>query len=130
MFDFLHNALGAIWEILLDVPMPWRAGLLIWITIIGGYQVTRRLLTLLLLPEFWVTNRMRCWGLRPLPGTYAFDNLIEWSIKIFRVMAWLALLVVILGIVAWYAQPYLEDATITQYIDQGIFLVLLRFYHY
>ena len=120
MLNFLQDAIAATWEILLAVPMPWRAGLLVSIAAIGGYQVVRRLLILLLLPEFWITNRLRCWGHRPLPGTYAFDDLVEWSIKILRAFAWLALLALILGLTAWYARPSLEDTALAQYIDQGI----------
>ena len=70
MIRLLQGAIRAIWQIMLLMPMPWRAALTIGVTIILGYQVIRRLLPLFLLPEFWITSLLRRLGLRPLPGTY------------------------------------------------------------
>jgi len=120
MLDFLQDAVRAIWEILLAVPMPWRASLILCVAAVVGHQVGRRLLIFLLLPEFWVTNRLRRWGLRPLPGTYAFDSFVEWSIRILRTLAWISVLLIILGIVAWYAQPFLEGTAFARYVDKGV----------
>ena len=120
MLNFLRDLLRAMWRVVLVVPMPWRAELITWITVLVGYQVIYRILVLSLLPEFWITNRLRHWKLKSLPGTYAFDSLIEWSIEIFRVLRWVAFLVAVLGIIAWYLQPLLEDATFTQYMNQLI----------
>lgn len=120
MLNLLRELLKAIWRILLVVPMPWRAEIIIWATVLVGYQLAYRFCVLLLLPEFWLTNRLRLWRLKPLPGTYAFDSIVESSIKISRVLRWIMLLIAILGLVAWYSQPFLEDTTLTRYINQVI----------
>lgn len=100
--------------------MPWRAGLAIGVVIISGYQVIRRLLPLLLLPEFWITSRLRRWGLRPLPGTYAFGDFITLMIKASRWLAWGAVMVVGVGIITWYAPPSVGNTTLALYIDQSV----------
>lgn len=120
MLSFLRNAIIVVWTFLLTVPMPWRVGLIALIAIIVGYYVLSRVLVLLLLPEFWITNRLRRWRLRPLPGTYAFDRLVEILIRILRVSVWLVLLLSILFVTAWHARPNLEDTILARWIDQSI----------
>ena len=120
MPKLLQDAIKAIWEILLVVPLPWRAASVIGLVIIIGYRVIRRLLPLFLLPEFWITSRLRRWGLRPLPGTYAFGDLIGWIIRVCRWLAWVGVIVVGVGIIAWYGRPSVEGTTLAQHIDQGI----------
>ena len=116
----LQDAIRAIWGVLLLVPMPWRAGFVIGIVAIGGYQALRRLLPLLLLPEFWITNQLRRLGRRPLPGTYAFGDFIGWTIKASRWMVWAGVMVAGAGITSWYVRPSLEDTTLARYIDQSV----------
>ena len=117
--NLLRDLLRIIWGGLLIIPMPWRAEIVIWTVALVGYQLLYRFSVLLLLPEFWLTNRMRLWGLKPLPGTYVFGNIVESSVKIYRVLRWMMLLTAVLGLVAWYSAPFLEDATLTRYIDQA-----------
>ena len=118
--NLLRELLGIIWGELLIIPMPWRAEIVIWIVILVGYHFLYRLSILLLLPEFWLTNRMRLWGLKPLPGTYAFGYIIELSVKIYRVLRWVMLLTSILGLVAWYSAPFLKDTTLVRYIHLAV----------
>jgi hypothetical protein len=120
MSRVLQDAIRAIWGVLLLVPMPWRTGLAIGIVTIGGYQILRRLLPLLLIPEFWITSQMRRLGHRPLPGTYAFGDFIGWAIKASRWLAWVAIIGVGAGIIAWYARPSMGDTTLAAYVDQGV----------
>ena len=120
MARLLQDAIRAILGVLLLVPMPWRAGLVIGIVALGSYQVLRRLLSLFLLPEFWITSQLRRRGRRPLPGTYAFDDSIGWAIKASRWLALGAMIVVGAGIIAWYARPSIRDTTLALYIDQGV----------
>ena len=102
------------------MPIPGRAGLVIGLVIISGYQAVRRLLLLLLLPEFWITSQLRRWGRRPLPGAYAFGDFIGWTIKASRWLMWGAVVVVSVGIITWYTRPSIGDTTLTLYIDRGI----------
>ena len=118
MPDLLKDSLGVVWRILLAIPMPWRAGMITWVVALVGYQVVYLLLILLLFPEFLLTNRLRRWKLRPFPGTYIFDDVIGWAIRLFNVLKWALLVASVLGIIGWYIRPFLTDATSVQYIDQ------------
>jgi hypothetical protein len=120
MFNSLKNLLSSVWEILLVIPMPWRAIVISLILIWIGHQIFYRFLLLMLLPEFWITNQMRIWNLKPLPGTYIFDRFIEYAIKIISILRSAFFIAVILGIVTWYARPYLEGEAIVEYIDNAI----------
>jgi hypothetical protein len=120
MLRLLHRFTATVWEILLVVPMPWRAAAVLWLATVASYHLGHRFLALLLLPEFWITNLLRRWGWRPLPGTYAFGRAVEWSIRILRASVWLALVIPISGIVAWYVRPLLEDTALAHHIDQGV----------
>jgi hypothetical protein len=117
--DFLRNILSVITDFILAIPMPWRAGLFFFIFAFLGYQVLRRLLVLLLLPEYWITSLMRRLKLHPLPGTLFFDDVIGWLIKTSRWTVWIALLVAIIGVVAWYQRPYIESPTIARYVEKS-----------
>jgi len=120
MIRLFQDAIRAIWQILLLVPMPWRAALTIGATIVLGYQIVRRLLPLSLLPEFWITSQLRRLGSRPLPGTYAFGEFIGWAIQASRWLAWGGVMVAGIGIIAWYARPSMDDTMLAGYVDQGI----------
>ena len=120
MLDLLRELLSAIWRVLLVVPMPWRAEIAIWAAVLVGYQIIYRFLSLLLLPEFWLTNRLRLWRLKPLPGTYVFDSLIELGIRISRLLRWVVLLIACFGLIGWYLQQSVEDATLAECISQMI----------
>jgi hypothetical protein len=98
-----------IWKFLLNIPMPWRAELIIWSVAIMGNRLVYHLLRLLLLPEFLITNRLRRWNLKPLPGTYAFGSLIEWSIRILRISTVIVIFTAILGVIGWYIYPYVKE---------------------
>ena len=120
MLNILQELLRAIWRILLVIPMPWRAAIITLAAIIIGYQFFYRFSILLLLPEFWITNRLRLWKLKPLPGTYIYDDMIELSIKIYRVLRSILIVVAIVGLIAWYSQEYVEDMVLARYITQMI----------
>lgn len=120
MLNLLQELIRAIWRILLVVPMPWRAGIITLAAIIIAYWLLYYFSVLLLLPEFWITNRQRLWKLKPLPGTYVYDGMIELSIIMSRVLLWILIVVTIVGLVAWYSQEYVEDVALARYIAQMI----------
>jgi hypothetical protein len=120
MLNLLHEFFRAIGKVLLVVPMPWRADIIILASVLVGYQLLYHFSVLLLLPEFWLTNQLRLSGRKPLPGTYMFNSIIELSIKSYRVLRWVMLLVAVLALVARYSLQFVEDATLTQYINQMI----------
>lgn len=114
------NFIKAIWELALPLPTPWRFVLLVGGGVIIAYQLVRRILPLALWPEFLITDRLRRFGLRPLPGTYVFGDLIVWLLKNLRRLTKVALWLVALSFCAWYARPYVADTAFAQYIDKGI----------
>lgn len=92
----LRDTIRAFWEILLLVPMPWRAGLvilvamillrwLVWRSFPWLIERLARLLlllvegiaSLLLLPEYLITKQLRQGGRQPLPGTYAIGDTLQ-----------------------------------------------------
>ncbi len=120
MPDFLGSVLASLSRLLLAIPMPWRAALTTAALALVVYGIVYGILTLSLSLEFQLTNRLRRWNLRPLPGTYIFDDIVEWTIRLFNVLKWMLLVVSVLGVVAWYARLMLPDAFYMQYIDQFI----------
>lgn len=151
MSEMLQEAIKGIWEILVQIPMPWRTVLAILIIVIIFYwPVWRSFLwlvkklgslllfffesvaSILLLPEYWVTKQLRRVGLRPLPGTYLFGDLLQSTItlihsgtiklaeKQWHLPKWLALLIIIAPMLLWYVRPVLDETTVASYIDQGI----------
>jgi hypothetical protein len=96
MPPLLRGTIRAICEILVLMPMPWRAGLVILAAIIILYWLVLRLFpwliekpirfllflsegvaSLLLLPEYWTTSWLRRSGRQPLLGTYAFGDMLQ-----------------------------------------------------
>jgi hypothetical protein len=120
MPDFLELMLGSLSKLLLAIPMPWRAALTTAALALVVYGIVYGILTLSLSLEFQLTNRLRRWNLRPVPGTYIFDDIVEWTIRLFSVLKWMLLIISMLGVIAWYARPRLPDAVYVQYIDQFI----------
>ena len=158
MIKLLQDAIRAIFEIALLVPMPWRVGLVILTAVLLLYLLVWRLLpwlierlsqlflflsegiaALLLWPEYLTTNKLRQFGHRPLPGTYAFGDMLQGIVRLIhagatrltdflerqrRISKWgviLAVLIVAVLIPLWYMQPLLDE-TVAVYIDQGIAL--------
>ena len=152
----LQDAIRAICEISLLVPMPWRAGLVILVAVLLLYWLVWRLLpwlieklahlllfsvegiaSLLLLPEYLITKKLRQGGRQPLPGAYGFGDILQWIVgfihagttkltdvleRHWRLSKWWVILVVLIVaalISLWYVQP-LFDETVAAYIDQGI----------
>lgn len=96
LFHFMENALRVLWEIVLPVPMPWRASLIIVTIILFLYHVGWRFLSwsieklsyiilfviegvasLILLPEYWLTKWLRQHNHSPLPGTYILGDILQ-----------------------------------------------------
>jgi hypothetical protein len=119
MIDFFKDAFRIIVDFILAIPMPWRAGIFLIVFGYLGYQIGRRLLVLLLLPEYWVTSLMRSLNRRPLPGTLLFDSLVGWLIKVSRWAVWLAVILALASVIAWYQRPNIESSTLARYIDEG-----------
>jgi hypothetical protein len=120
MIDLLKDIIGIVTDLLFEIPMPWRAGVFVVVFAFLSYQILRRLLVLLLLPEFWITTLMRRLGLHSLPGTFHFDSLLGWLIKASRWTVWIAVIIAIMSIVAWYQRPYIESQRLANYIDEGL----------
>lgn len=156
MPELLQDAIRVFWEIMLLVSMPWRASLIIFVAILFLYHVGWRLLTwlverlsrfllflvestvsLLLLPEYWITKQLREHGRKPLPGSYTVGDILQGIVssihdgttmlaevrKRWRLRKrWvLVLIVVAIPISLWYVRPYLEHTTAAaRYIDQGV----------
>lgn len=118
----LQAAIRAVWGILLVVPMPWRAAIVLELGIIGGYQLILHVLSLSLLPEFWITNRLRQLGFQPLPGTHTFGSFVVGAINASRRLALVATVIVGLGVCIWFIRPLLGDTIPGLYVDHGIAL--------
>lgn len=158
MFKPLQDALRAIWEILLLVAMPWRAGLVILVAVLLLYWLVWRLfpwlleklfrlllflvegtVSLFLLPEYLITKQLRQRGRRPLPGTYAFGDILQGIVSVFHggatgladflkkrwrlskrwVFLWVALIAVA-SILLWYVRPFLDETVAATHIDRGV----------
>jgi LysM repeat protein len=152
----LQDAIRAICEISLLVPMPWRAGLVILVAVLLLYWLVWRLLpwlieklahlllfsvegiaSLLLLPEYLITKKLRQGGRQPLPGAYGFGGILQWIVglihagttkltdvleKQWRLSRWWAVLVVLIVAtltLLWYVRPFLNETVAATYIDQG-----------
>ncbi len=96
MLKPLFDLLSAAWEILLRVPMPWRAGIVVLVVFTIGYWLiwragpwllanfaklslllVRGLVSSLLLIEYAINRPRRQRGVSPIAGTFAFDSVIE-----------------------------------------------------
>lgn len=96
MLKPIFDLISAVWEILLRVPMPWRAGIVVLVVFTIGYWLiwragpwllanfaklllllVRGLVSSLLLVEYAINRPRRQRGLGPVAGTFAFDNVIE-----------------------------------------------------
>ncbi len=126
MLDFFggiaESLVAFFWGLLLPIPMPWRAAIVLAMFFVGSYQLAYRLLALVLLPEFWITNQLRRWGYQPVPGTQEIDDLIISLIKLLR---WLALLGTIFAsvcVIVWYMRTYFEKTIVATYIERAIYL--------
>jgi len=154
MLKPLQDTIRIVWEILLLVSMPWRAGLiilvavillrwLVWRSLPWLIEKLARLLlflvegiaSLLLLPEYWITKRLRQSGRQLLPGSYAFGDILQGivglihagttklgdaSAKQWRLpKRWVALIVAI-PILLWYVRPLLDETTAANYVDRGV----------
>jgi hypothetical protein len=153
MPSLLRDTIRAIYEILVLMPMPWRAGLVTLSAVIILYWLMRRLFSwligkltrfllfllesvasLLLLPEYWVTSWLRRRGRQPLPGAYAFGDMLQgilglvhtglsklanisekqWHLK----RRWIVVIGAI-PILLWYVRPALGDTIVGDFIDRG-----------
>lgn len=93
---FVRDAIGVLWGLALPIPMPWRASLIIVITILALYHLGWRILSwsieklgivllfviesiasLLLLPEYWLTCWLRRHDRKPLPGAHALGDMLQ-----------------------------------------------------
>jgi hypothetical protein len=109
-----------IWSILLPVPMPWRAGLILSILTICTYQIAKLIFPILLLPEFLITSKLRKLGYRPLPGVYTYGDAIIWLIKVSYRISWIGLLTIGLSIIIYFLQPSLQGTPLDSYISRGL----------
>jgi len=154
MYRPLQDAIRAIWEVLLLVPMPWRAGLVVLIVVLFLHWTVSLLLpwlivrlarlglffvegiaSLLLLPEYLITKQRRQSGHRPLPGTYAFGDILQGIVGLVDAVAaklpdtlperrglprrWVVL-VTVTPIVLWYVRLFLYGTSAAIYINRGL----------
>lgn len=95
MPGFVQPIIRTFFEIILLIPMPWRAGMVIlvvgfiirytwrffiWLVIKLAHLiffVVDIVASVLLLPEYFINNILRQHDRKPLVGTYAFDDLLQ-----------------------------------------------------
>jgi PEGA domain len=96
MINSLLGLISAIWEILLRVPMPLRAGVVVLVTVTIAYWMlwrvgpwilanltklvlllVRGLVSLLLLVEYAINRPRRRRNRNPFPGTFVFGDIME-----------------------------------------------------
>ncbi|MCI0558724.1 MAG: hypothetical protein MN733_09530 [Nitrososphaera sp.] len=154
VLELLQSIVRIYWEIVLLIPMPWRAGLTFFIVGFLVYWLVWRLFpwvleksghlllflvesiaSLLLLPEYLITNQLRQHGYPPLPGFYGFGDILQGTVsfiysgisslgetrkKMRQPSKMWVILIATVPIALWYARPYLEDTLAVNYIDRGI----------
>ena len=155
--EFLQTLLKLIWEVLIQIPMPWR----FLIALIGFFAVSSwfilrilpwfalqiskifsicisLLADLLLLPESFISQRIRQRGYEPPEVIYIFGKLIGSVVKMFELIhqgfdnlfqhlikkQWLFgkvsfLIASATFLVMWFVRPMLSNNDITQFIDKG-----------
>jgi hypothetical protein len=155
--ESLRILLKLIWEVLIQIPMPWR----FLIALIGFFALSSlfilRLLpwfalqtskilsisvnflaSLLLLPESYISQRIRRRGHEPPAAIYGFGRLVGSVVKIFNVIhqgsddvfqylskkQWLFrkswfLIVSATFLLMWFGRPMLRNNDAAQFIDKG-----------
>jgi hypothetical protein len=151
----MSRIIRAFWEIAVLVPMPWRVSLVILVFILFSYYLGWRLLSwlieklsigllilmekivsVILLPEYWITKWLRQHKYKPLPGTYLFGDTLQGLVTLFhnwtetsadirdrwrlRKSWFILLLMVSIPVFLWYIRSSLDDTTIVaRYIDKA-----------
>jgi hypothetical protein len=95
MLGFVQPIIRTIFEIIILIPMPWCAGLvlliigiifrlswrfLIWLVIKLAYLLfllVDIVASVLLLPEYFINNILRKHGHKPIIGTYTLDSILQ-----------------------------------------------------
>ncbi|MGA9348580.1 MAG: LysM domain-containing protein [Anaerolineae bacterium] len=104
--ESVQNVIETVWQVLLAIPMTWRAGAIIGGIIVGAY--------LLLYAEFRLTTRLRQIGWKPMPGTHLVGDFVKWVVRLSR---W-ALVLWLIGVVLWYAWLFASQTPLESYLDQ------------
>lgn len=138
------GSLELLWTRALDVAPPWRIALFVVLAVLvvgrllpwlirtlGGFTsaAAEPVAGVLLLPEYLLSNWLRRFGRRPLPGTYAYDNALERAVQGTRAGAsalagslgkrrkirWRrVVLAALVPAALWYSNLYLPDSQTMQ----------------
>ncbi|HEV8597392.1 MAG TPA: hypothetical protein VGR23_06685 [Candidatus Dormibacteraeota bacterium] len=138
------GSLEVIWTRALDVAPPWRIAvfLILGVLVVGRFlpwlirtlgglasAAAEPVASLLLLPEYLLSNWRRRVGRPPLPGTYAYDNALERAVQGTRTGAhalarslgkrrkirWRrVILAALLPAILWYSNLYLPETQTIQ----------------
>lgn len=158
----IREVAGLLWEPFLSMPTAWRAASLLFIALIVAYALGVRLGrravkavthlawrtaelvgSLLLLPEFLLTRRLRAIGQDPVPGAYAVGDGIQVLVRSLmsldaraaeltrrarprrkgrgKVLVVAALVVASTPVIAWETRPHMSpNGVLAGYVDAGI----------
>lgn len=159
----LRFAARLVWDPLMGMPMSWRAAMILFATIVLTYSLVRlfgrRILrattalacttgeaagAVVLLPEFFVTRRLRAAGYAPLPGTYALGAGLQTAARAlealnqfvvartaperpmrkpqWRLVFTAGAVLAVLPVAAWETRIHLSGGSaLGAYIDKGIY---------
>ncbi len=121
MSSILNHSIEFLVKICFLVPLPWRAFIIVTLASILLYKISYFSYVMILYPEFVVTNRLRGWGQKPVPGTYIFNQIIEKSLGLIKLITFLCVIISVMFLVCWYIRPNLNnDMVIATYIDKSI----------
>jgi len=98
------------------IPIPWKAFIIYLLIYFIWYFIIKIVLFLLLYIEFVITQQLRLHKKKPLPGTFFFDQVVEFCLKLEKVLLWILFSIILLGVIIWYALPFISNQFIAQYL--------------
>lgn len=121
MNSILNHSGEFLIKICFIIPLPWRAFIIVALASIFLYQISYFCYVMVLYPEFVVTNRLRIWGQKPVPGTYIFNKILEKSLGLMKLIACVSVIISVMFLVCWYIRPNLDNnMVVASYIDKSI----------
>lgn len=102
------------------IPIPWKAFIIYVLIFIIWYYIIKIILYILLYIEFVLTLQLRLHKKKPFPGTFFFDQVVEFCIKLEKVLLWILFSIALLGVIVWYALPFISNQFISQFL-RGLF---------
>jgi hypothetical protein len=105
-----------ILQIISIIPDPWRSFVCFVLLSFLGFLVIKLILYILLFIEFSFTQQLRLHKHKPLPGTFFFDRIVEFCLKLAKVLLWILIVFIFLGVIIWYVLPFINDPIVTHYL--------------